>query len=151
MIFLDVLLQAADTQVVSDYVRYFLNQHTIQLGKEATVKTAANLVKELAYQNKSFLQAGMIVAGWDKYDGGSVYGIPLGGTLLRLPFSSGGSGSSYLYGFLDQAWRPNMSKDEAEVYCLFLILCELHLITEQCLHCLQNPRIQACKCGIKQQ
>jgi 20S proteasome subunit beta 1 len=33
---------------------------------------------------------GMIVAGWDKYDGGSVYGIPLGGTLLRLPFSSGG-------------------------------------------------------------
>jgi hypothetical protein len=28
MIFLDVLLQAADTQVVSDYVRYFLNQHT---------------------------------------------------------------------------------------------------------------------------
>jgi 20S proteasome subunit beta 1 len=56
----------------------------------------------------------MIVAGWDKYDGGSVYGIPLGGTLLRLPFSSGGSGSSYLYGFLDQAWRPNMNKDEAE-------------------------------------
>jgi len=26
-----------------------------------------------------------------------------------------GSGSSYLYGFLDQAWRPNMNKDEAEV------------------------------------
>jgi hypothetical protein len=25
---------------------------SIQLGKEATVKTAANLVKELAYQNK---------------------------------------------------------------------------------------------------
>jgi 20S proteasome alpha/beta subunit len=32
----------------------------------------------------------MIVAGWDKYDGGSVYGVPLGGTLLRLPFASGG-------------------------------------------------------------
>ncbi|KAH8945979.1 hypothetical protein BDL97_12G069100 [Sphagnum fallax] len=105
---------AADTQVVSDYVRYFLNQHTIQLGREATVKTAATLVKELAYQNKSFLQAGMIVAGWDKYDGGSVYAVPLGGTLLRLPFATGGSGSSYLYGFLDQAWRPHMSKDEAE-------------------------------------
>jgi 20S proteasome alpha/beta subunit len=39
---------------------------------------------------QSFLQSGMIVAGWDKYGGGSVYGIPLGGTLLRLPFSSGG-------------------------------------------------------------
>ncbi len=116
--FIGVSLQAADTQVVSDYVRYFLNQHTwaltfcahcmswstqlikeakhvwfevlvlleilkfchhapcwwrlwigvngsltwgkcslkktcrIQLGREATVKTAATLVKELAYQNK---------------------------------------------------------------------------------------------------
>ncbi len=39
---------------------------------------------------QSFLQAGMIVAGWDKYDGGSVYAVPLGGTLLRLPFATGG-------------------------------------------------------------
>jgi hypothetical protein len=45
---------------------------------------------DYACRIQSFLQAGMIVAGWDKYDGGSVYGIPLGGTLLRLPFSSGG-------------------------------------------------------------
>ncbi|KAG0556372.1 hypothetical protein M758_11G046800 [Ceratodon purpureus] len=105
---------AADSQVVSDYVRYFLNQHTIQLGRPSTVKTAGTLVKELSYQNKSFLETGLIVAGWDKYDGGSVYGIPLGGTMLRLPFATGGSGSSYLYGFLDQAWKPDMTHEEAE-------------------------------------
>lgn len=39
---------------------------------------------------QSFLETGLIVAGWDKYEGGSVYGIPLGGTLLRLPFATGG-------------------------------------------------------------
>jgi len=105
---------AADSQVVSDYVRYFLDQHTIQLGRPSTVKTAANLVKDLSYQNKSFLETGLIVAGWDKYDGGCVYGIPLGGTMLRLPFATGGSGSSYLYGFLDQAWKPDMTHKEAE-------------------------------------
>ncbi|MCO5571300.1 hypothetical protein L7F22_025038 [Adiantum nelumboides] len=105
---------AADSQIISDYVRYFLNQHTIQLGRPATVKTAATLVRELSYQNKSFLEAGLIVGGWDKYEGGSIYGIPLGGTLLKLPFATGGSGSSYLYGFLDQAWREGMTKDEAE-------------------------------------
>nr|ACF79027.1 unknown [Zea mays] len=43
---------AADTQVISDYVRYFLHQHTIQLGQPATVKVAANLIRLLAYQNK---------------------------------------------------------------------------------------------------
>ncbi|KAH8942376.1 hypothetical protein BDL97_14G095200 [Sphagnum fallax] len=105
---------AADSQVVSDYVRYFLNQHTIQIGKAASVKTAATLVRELSYQNKSFLETGLIVAGWDTHEGGSVYGVPLGGTMLRLPFATGGSGCSYLYGFLDQAWQPNMSREDAE-------------------------------------
>jgi len=28
---------------------------------------------------------------------------------------SAGSGSSYLYGFFDQAWKEGMTKDEAEV------------------------------------
>ena len=36
------------------------------------------------------LTAGIIVAGWDKYEGGSVYGLPIGGTLLKLPFAIGG-------------------------------------------------------------
>ncbi|RWV97283.1 hypothetical protein GW17_00039943 [Ensete ventricosum] len=43
---------AADSQVISDYVRYFLHQHTIQLGQPSTVKVAANLVRLLSYQNK---------------------------------------------------------------------------------------------------
>ncbi|XP_072964012.1 proteasome subunit beta type-6 [Typha angustifolia] len=105
---------AADTQVISDYVRYFLHQHTIQLGQPATVKVAANLVRLLAYQNKNMLQAGMIVGGWDKYEGGQIFSVPLGGTILRQSFAIGGSGSSYLYGFFDQAWKEGMSKDEAE-------------------------------------
>ncbi|KAJ4960478.1 hypothetical protein NE237_020388 [Protea cynaroides] len=105
---------AADSQIVSDYVRYFLHQHIIQLGQPATVKVAANLVRLLSYNNKNMLQAGLIVGGWDKYEGGKIYSVPLGGTILEQPFTLGGSGSSYLYGFFDQAWREGMSKDEAE-------------------------------------
>ncbi|KAJ6407968.1 hypothetical protein OIU84_011303 [Salix udensis] len=56
---------AADSQTVSDYVRYFLHQHTIQLGQPATVKVAANLVRLLSYSNKNMLQTGMIIGGWD--------------------------------------------------------------------------------------
>ncbi|URE17663.1 hypothetical protein MUK42_11807 [Musa troglodytarum] len=105
---------AADSQVISDYVRYFLHQHTIQLGQPATVKVAANLVRLLSYQNKNMLQMGVIVGGWDKYEGGQIYSVPLGGTILKQPFAIGGSGSAYLYGFFDQAWKEGMSKDEAE-------------------------------------
>ncbi|GAB2286401.1 proteasome chaperone 1 [Dionaea muscipula] len=105
---------AADSQIVSDYVRYYLHQHTIQLGQPATVKVVANLVRLISYNNKDKLQAGLIVGGWDRYNGGKIYGIPLGGTIIEQPFAIGGSGSSYLYGFFDQAWREGMTKEEAE-------------------------------------
>lgn len=105
---------AADSQIVSDYVRYFLHQHTIQLGQPATVKVAANLARLLSYNNKDRLQTGLIVGGWDKYEGGKIYGIPLGGTVLEQPFAIGGSGSSYLFGFFDQAWKEGMTQEEAE-------------------------------------
>lgn len=36
------------------------------------------------------LQTGLIVGGWDKYDGGRIYGIPLGGTIIEQPFAIGG-------------------------------------------------------------
>ncbi len=80
------------------------------------VKVAAQLVMQIAYNNKSALQAGMIVAGWDEREGGAVYGIPLGGTLLRVPFTLGGSGSTYIYGWVDHAYRPGMSRDETEAF-----------------------------------
>ncbi|KAG8373920.1 hypothetical protein BUALT_Bualt11G0075400 [Buddleja alternifolia] len=84
------------------------------LGQPSTVKVAANLVRLLSYNNKNSLQTGLIVGGWDKYEGGKIYGVPLGGTILELPFTIGGSGSSYLYGFFDQVWKEGMTQDEAE-------------------------------------
>ncbi|KAF3639889.1 Proteasome subunit beta type-6 [Capsicum annuum] len=86
----------------------------IQLGQPATVKVAANLARLLSYNNKDMLQTGLIVGGWDKYEGGKIYGIPLGGTVLEQPFAIGGSGSTYLYGFFDQAWKEGMTQEEAE-------------------------------------
>lgn len=38
---------------------------------------------------QNMLQAGMIIAGWDPTEGGAVYALPLGGTLLKVPFSIG--------------------------------------------------------------
>uniref|UniRef100_K3XZ66 Proteasome endopeptidase complex n=1 Tax=Setaria italica TaxID=4555 RepID=K3XZ66_SETIT len=116
-----IFSQAADTQVISDYVRYFLHQHTIQAGQPATVKVAANLIRLLAYQNKNMLQAGMIIGGWDKYEGGQIFSVPLGGTILRQPFAIGGSGSSYLYALMDHEWREGMSEEEAQKFVVKVV------------------------------
>lgn len=56
--------------------------------------------------------AGMICGGWDPYDGGQVFEIPLGGTLMPQKFAIGGSGSTYIYGLVDSLYREGMSKEE---------------------------------------
>ncbi|XP_061163168.1 proteasome subunit beta type-6-like [Saccostrea echinata] len=103
---------AADTQAVADIVNYHLNFHKMDTGEEPKVKTAANIFRELCYNNRDNLSAGIIVAGWDKSEGGQVFGIPLGGMLTRMPFTTGGSGSTYIYGYVDSNFKTGMSKEE---------------------------------------
>lgn len=103
---------AADTQAISDYVRRYLAEHAIEKGSLPTVKTAATLFRSMCYANKDRLLAGIICAGWDPVAGGSVYTIPLGGSLIRERFAVGGSGSTYIYGFVDSHFKEGMSKDE---------------------------------------
>lgn len=107
---------AADTQNVTSYLRWFLAQHEMEVGADPEVATAANLAMQVVYPNKNFLSAGLIVAGWDKTEGGTVYAIPLGGTIMKAPFSIGGSGSAYIYGFCDKVWKPKMSEAECREF-----------------------------------
>jgi hypothetical protein len=77
---------AADTQALTDYIRHYLGQLAVETGRAPTVKTAAHLMRRLIYENKDNLMAGVIVGGWDSVEGGSVYNIPLGGTMIKMPF-----------------------------------------------------------------
>jgi len=114
---------AADTQHLSDYVKYYLDAHSVELGTLPKVKTAAALFHKLCYGNKNALMAAIICAGWDPVDGGSVYSIPLGGSLVKESWAIGGSGSSYIYGFCDATYKENMSKEE----CLKFVRTALSL------------------------
>jgi len=105
---------AADTQAVAEYVKYALDMHSIEIEDLPRVKTAANLFQQVIYQNKSHLLAGIIVAGWDKTDGGTVYSINLGGSNVAEKFSIGGSGSTYIYGFCDANFKEDMAREECE-------------------------------------
>ncbi len=107
---------AADTQALADIVRYHLELIGTQRGERPSVHTSAVLFKSMCYNNKDRLQAGIIVAGWDKYEGGTVYNIPLGGSLHKQPFAIGGSGSTYIYGYCDSVYRPDMTRQEAEKF-----------------------------------
>ncbi|KAI8643422.1 proteasome subunit beta type-6 [Parasitella parasitica] len=105
---------AADTQAVADIVHYYLQMYTVNENEAPSVRTAAALFQEMCYQNKDNLSAGIIVAGWDKASGPSVYNIPLGGSLHKAPFAIGGSGSTYIYGYCDANYKDDMTRAECE-------------------------------------
>eukprot|EP01084_Bolivina_argentea_P166803 289569_1 len=112
---------AADTQAIADYVRYFLASNSAECGRLPTVKTAAHITKKLCYENKDALMAGMIIAGWDPSKGGSVYEIPLGGTLLKRNYGCSGSGSTYIYGLIDAKYKDGMTREEAVKFTKYVI------------------------------
>merc|ERR1712146_606090 len=86
--------------------------------RKIDVKTAANLTMQLLYVKKDVIHAGLIVAGWDKATCGSIWALPIGGSIIKVPFTVGGSGSAYILGFCDHNWRPGMSENDCKKFVL---------------------------------
>ncbi|XP_042881038.1 proteasome subunit beta type-6-like [Penaeus japonicus] len=103
---------AADTQAIADIVSSHMEILQVKLGEPPLVQVAANTFKEICYNYRDMLMAGIIVAGWDKTNGGQVYTIPLGGMIVRQPVAIGGSGSTFVWGYVDATYKPNMNKEE---------------------------------------
>jgi 20S proteasome subunit beta 1 len=70
---------------------------------------------QVNYQNKQLIAASL-VAGWDAEEGGQVYGIPIGGTMVREQWTTDGSGSTYIWGYMDSAFKDDFSKEEAQQF-----------------------------------
>lgn len=60
-------VSCSKVNTVSGFVQY-----SREIGEDARVKTAANIFKSFCYDYRDSLSAGIICAGWDKYDGGQV-------------------------------------------------------------------------------
>lgn len=134
---------------------------SMEIGEDPQVQSAASLVRNISYRYKEELSAHLIVAGWDRRDGGQVSGctcsLPrqlgrrpfttqlvwrcnllhqvfatLNGLLTRQPFAIGGSGSFYVYGFVDAEYRRGMTKDECQKFVVdseFFILGDSHSVS----------------------
>ena len=61
------------------------------------------------------LLGAMIVAGWDKLAGGPIWGCPISGTLVKERWAIDGSGSTYIWGFLDAEYRCASTVDRTSL------------------------------------
>lgn len=61
------------SEVVIAKLFFLLLVHfSIEMGEQPLVKTVANIFREICYDNRDQLTAGIICAGWDKREGGQV-------------------------------------------------------------------------------
>ncbi len=57
----------------------------------------------------------LIIGGYDDVKGeGMVFGCPIGGTLSRESWAIDGSGSTYIWGYCDSAYRCGGPRREME-------------------------------------
>ncbi|OXB70490.1 UNVERIFIED_CONTAM: hypothetical protein H355_009702 [Colinus virginianus] len=93
---------------------------------EPRVRAAATLFQSLCYEYKDILTAGLIVAGYDAVEGSQIYSIPLGGALMPMKCTAGGSGSSFISALMDAYFHPDMDKETAVD---FVKRCVAHAIS----------------------
>lgn len=105
---------APDAQIVSDHISYYVHGLEAESGRRASVDTVAQLVMQMNYQNKDNLVGALIIAGYDEVKGGLVFGCPIGGTLSSEEWAIDGSGSTFIWGYCDSAFRSDFSREEAE-------------------------------------
>eukprot|EP00331_Platyophrya_macrostoma_P023651 CAMPEP_0176435634 /NCGR_PEP_ID=MMETSP0127-20121128/17451_1 /TAXON_ID=938130 /ORGANISM="Platyophrya macrostoma, Strain WH" /LENGTH=286 /DNA_ID=CAMNT_0017818723 /DNA_START=28 /DNA_END=888 /DNA_ORIENTATION=+ len=103
---------AADTQALAEMVSNYLESLSLETNEEVRVASAASVFHKLCFSNKWNISAGIIVAGYDSVNGGSVYSIPSGGSCVKLDYAIGGSGSIFLYSFFDANYKPGMTKEQ---------------------------------------
>ena len=67
-----------------------------------------------------------------------VYSIPLGGMCVRQSCAIGGSGSTYIYSFVDANFKKDMTKDECQefvktgMFAVIYVLADYSVASEIC-------------------
>jgi 20S proteasome subunit beta 1 len=107
---------AADTQFILQNTKDYISQFAIEYGDKPLIKVAARLVQQIQYEYKDNLSAAVIVCGVDNVDGPQIYSVGLGGSMIKQEIVLSGSGSAFIYGFVDTHFRANMSRQDAKSF-----------------------------------
>ena len=58
----------------------------------------------------------MICSGWDPYKGFQIYSVNQTGFFRKTDFALSGSGSTFIYGYADANFNPDMTLDQAKQF-----------------------------------
>jgi proteasome beta subunit len=101
-----------DLQVLARYLSAEVNLYRLKRDRQIPIKGAATLLSNILNQRKFYpYYVQLILGGWDS-DGGHVFSLDAAGGAIPDKYASGGSGSPYVYGVLEDLFKDDLSIDE---------------------------------------
>uniref|UniRef100_A0A914NS64 proteasome endopeptidase complex n=1 Tax=Meloidogyne incognita TaxID=6306 RepID=A0A914NS64_MELIC len=111
---------ASQSQAIFDIVKYYAEAHSgPQLEYECLMKnlflftTLLNILANLHIIIGIKCTFSIIVAGYDEEKFGQIYAVTIGGYSIRQKIYITGSGSTFLYGYMDKNFKEGMTNEEA--------------------------------------
>ena len=101
-----------DLQILARYLSAEANLYRLKRDTIIPVQSAATLMSNILNQRKFYpYYVQLIIAGWDS-QGGHVYSLDAAGGAIPDKYTSGGSGSPYVFGVLEDSFRDDMTANE---------------------------------------
>jgi len=124
--------EAGDRENFTQFIAKNLALYSLRTGTPLSTEEAANYTRhELSKAlRRNPYQTNLLLAGFDKKDGASLYYLDYLGSMHKMPFGAHGYASNFVLGIFDRYYKPNLSLEDgiklanlciAEIQTRFLI------------------------------
>ncbi|PNX49112.1 MAG: proteasome endopeptidase complex, archaeal, beta subunit [Thermoplasmata archaeon M9B1D] len=100
-----------DLQVLARYLNAEANLYRLKRDVKMPVQSAATLMSNIMNQRKFYPYYVQLILGGFDSTGGHIYSLDAAGGAIPDKYTSGGSGSPYVYGVLEDSYEENMTVD----------------------------------------
>jgi len=102
-----------DAQLLARYLSAEVELFKLKRDTPMSIKAASTLMANiLAGRRMMPYWVQLVIGGWDR-DGGHVYSLDPAGGSIPDDYVATGSGSPYVYGVLEDYYKPNMTRNDA--------------------------------------
>lgn len=100
-----------DLQILARYLNAEANLYRLKRDQKMPVRSAATLMSNILNQRKFFPYYVQLILGGFDTTGGHVFSLDAAGGAIPDNYTSGGSGSPYVYGVLEDNYKEGLSTD----------------------------------------
>jgi len=102
-----------DLQVLARYLSAEANLYRLKRESKIPVQSAATLMSNILNQRKFYPYYVQLILGGFDSTGGHVYSLDAAGGAIPDKYTSGGSGSPYVFGVLEDLYHEDLTTNEA--------------------------------------